>query len=105
MKQLINFIQETYPSHEIQGKRKVYIISPEPHTKYITIAIITKSKYVSLMDKFLYQGKRGFFIRALLTTNKHVRVYLDEFTKQEVQHERKTTGLLRKRKRDTTTKG
>lgn len=106
MKLLIDFIANTYPSHELPNKSKVFILSPVPYNQpYVTIASITKEGYVNLMDKFVYQGRKGQFIRALYTTNRHIRVYLDNFVQKEVPHGRKVPSLLRKRKGNVTTKG
>lgn len=98
MQKLINFIKETYPHHDLPNDRKVYLL--EQSEEYVTIATITKDTYVNLTDKYIYTSQSGPFIRANISTNKHVRTYLSNYEQplqQEVRNERKASGIFRRR--------
>ena len=92
MKCLTKFIEKTYPSAKIPNDRTVYLLAQSE--EYVSIASITKEGYITLIDKYIYQSQRGPFIRALISENRHIRVYLHNF--KEVPNERKNKGIFRK---------
>jgi hypothetical protein len=75
MKRLNKFIEKTYPHHDLINGGTVYLITQSED--YVSIASVTKEGFITLIDKYIYQSQKGPFIRALISQNRHVRIYLD----------------------------
>lgn len=80
MKRLVEFFEKTYPKASIdENGITVYLLARPEGSDYLTIGTVSEYGAVNMVDKFIYRSNKGEYIRVLTTTDRHKRLYLQEF--------------------------